>query len=36
MTASFMAGMGIRPPEKSNTRENSVQNFAFVCRVRDT
>jgi hypothetical protein len=36
MTASFMAGMGTRPPEKSNTRENSVQNFAFVCGVRDT
>jgi hypothetical protein len=29
MTASFMAGMGTRPPEKSNTREHSVQNFGF-------
>jgi len=28
-----MAGMGTRPPEKSNTRENSEQNFAFVCGV---
>jgi hypothetical protein len=45
MTASFMAAMGTRPPQKSNTRENSVQNFGFclwsygyvasVCQVRE-